>query len=65
MKSEVTQYLLWNPVMHALEISRGLYFIGYRPTPHANAMFVAAFGLLALAFGLSLYRVRRERLVAI
>jgi capsular polysaccharide transport system permease protein len=65
LPDELLQWLLWNPVLHALELSRGVYFSAYPPIPQASGAFVGAFGLLALGFGLSLYRVRRHRLLAI
>ncbi|MDB5818826.1 MAG: kpsM protein, partial [Rhizobacter sp.] len=57
-------YLTWNPVLHALEISRGLFFTGYQPLPQASSAFVVECALVSLAIGLSLYRVRRQRLLA-
>lgn len=65
LPEELLQWLLWNPVLHALELSRGLYFSAYSPIPQASGAVVGAFGLLALGLGLSLYRVRRHRLLAL
>jgi capsular polysaccharide transport system permease protein len=65
LSSDVLPWLLWNPVAHALEVSRGLYFSAYHPIAQASASYVYAFALLALVCGLSLYRVRRHRLVAL
>ena len=64
LPAEVLPWLLWNPVLHALEISRGLFFRGYTTVSDASAAFVFACALVALALGLSLYRVRRHRLLA-
>jgi capsular polysaccharide transport system permease protein len=60
----VLPWLLWNPVLHALEVSRAFFFSGYRAVPEASSALVSASALIALALGLSLYRVRRHRLLA-
>lgn len=62
---DAAQWLLWNPVLHALEVSRHFYFNGYQSIPQASGAFVAAFALTMLGLGLSLYRVRRQRLLAL
>lgn len=62
---DVRKWLLWNPILHALELLRGFYFTGYRPLPEASLAYVGFFALGTLALGLSLYRVRRHRLVAL
>jgi capsular polysaccharide transport system permease protein len=65
LPADVLPWLLWNPVLHALEVSRGYYFNGYQPLAQASASVVGAFALLTLSLGLSLYRVRRQRLIAL
>jgi capsular polysaccharide transport system permease protein len=65
LPSDVLPWLLWNPLLHALEVSRGYYFNAYQPLVQANASVVGAFALLTLGLGLSLYRVRRQRLIAL
>lgn len=62
---EIRQWLLWNPVLHALELLRGYYFSGYRPLEETSLSYVVFTALVTLALGLSLYRVRRHRLVAL
>lgn len=62
---DVRKWLLWNPILHALELLRGFYFSGYRPLPEASLGYVALVALLMLAGGLSLYRVRRHHLVTL
>jgi len=61
----VLDWLLLNPVLHALELSRGFYFDGYSQLPQVSLSYVTMFALLLVIVGLSLYRVRRERLVAV
>jgi capsular polysaccharide transport system permease protein len=65
LPEDVLPWLLWNPVLHALEVSRGYYFNGYQPLAQASASVVGAFALLTLSLGLSLYRVRRQRLITL
>lgn len=61
---QVLPWLLWNPVLHAIEISRGHFFPQYHVLPQFSAAYVAGFALVVLALGLSLYRVRRHSLLA-
>lgn len=61
---EVLSWLLWNPVLHAVELCRGHFLPQYHVIPAVNAGYLAMCSLLALAGGLSLYRVRRHRLLA-
>lgn len=62
---EIRKWLLWNPVLHALELLRGYYFAAYRPLPEVSVAYLGLFAIGTLALGLSLYRVRRHRLVAL
>lgn len=61
---EVLPWLLWNPVLHALELSRGYFFPQYHVLPQISAEYVFGVTLVAAALGMSLYRVRRQRLLA-
>lgn len=60
----VLPWLLWNPVLHAIELSRGYFFPQYHVLPQVSVRYVAICAIVALAVGLSLYRVRRHRLLA-
>ena len=60
----VLPWLLWNPLLHALEISRGLFMQGYQIIPQASALYVVACGLVLMVLGMSCYRVSRNSLVA-
>lgn len=53
--------LLYNPVLHAVELVRDGWFPGHH-APHVNAWYPAAWVLVLLFFGLSLERVARRRL---
>jgi capsular polysaccharide transport system permease protein len=64
LPESVLPWLLWNPVMHALEISRAMFMKGYVVLPQASALFTVVFGVAMMAVGLSVYRVNRHELVA-
>lgn len=61
---EVLPWLLWNPVLHAIELSRGQFFPQYHVLPEVSAQYVTAFALTVLALAMSAYRVRRQSLLA-
>lgn len=60
----VLPWLMWNPVLHAIELSRGHFFPQYHVLPQVSAGYVAGFALVVLVVALGLYRVRRHRLLA-
>jgi len=61
----ILSWLLFNPVLQVMELSRGFYFNGYNRLPQVSFGYVALWGLLFVSLGLSLYRVRRKRLLAV
>lgn len=61
---DLLPWLLWNPVLHAIELSRGYFLAHYRVLPEVSAAYVAIFALAVVAASMSLYRVRRHRLIA-
>ncbi|MCW5666899.1 MAG: ABC transporter permease [Piscinibacter sp.] len=61
---DVRSWLLWNPVLHLIELSRFHFIDSYQPIPGVGLAYPAAFALLALSLGLSLYRLHRHRLIA-
>lgn len=61
---QVLPWLLWNPILHAVEISRGCFFPQYHVLDEVSGAYVAAWAIGVLVLGLSLYRVRRHRLLA-
>ncbi|MGA0610304.1 ABC transporter permease [Caldimonas sp. KR1-144] len=64
LPGEIRQYLLWNPVLHLIESSRGFFIESYRPMPGVNLFFPLKVILILSALGLSLYRVNRQQLIA-
>lgn len=57
-------WLLWNPLLHLLEVQRGYFFSHYPVIAQANLSYPAGLALLLLAIALGLYRLRRHRLLA-
>ena len=60
--AEFLPWLLWNPVLHLVELSRHAFFPQYALLPGISMGYAAAVTVVALALALSLYRVRRRRL---
>lgn len=61
---EYIEILLWNPMLHLVELSRHAFIAAYVPTPGVNAAYPMLVTLVILAWGLALYRVKRNELVA-
>lgn len=61
--SPYREWMLWNPILQAVELGREAYFPAY---PHAGASWTYLIGSasLSLLFGLALYRVKRFQLLA-
>jgi len=55
-------YLLWNPILHAVELGRSTMFVEYHCS-HASWSYLAGSALISVAFGLSLFRLYRRKLV--
>lgn len=64
LPTELLPWLLWNPVLHAIELSRGYFLPQYPALPQLSVLYVALFALATIATAMSLYRVRRHRLIA-
>lgn len=62
---DVREWLLWNPVLHLIELSRAHFIATYQALPGVEAAYPAGCALIALALGLGLYRVYRHQLVAV
>lgn len=62
---EYLDWLLWNPVLHAVELSREAFFLGYQSVPGISAIFLGKVVLVTLFAGLWAYRLRRRQLVAL
>lgn len=65
LPSEFREYLLWNPILHLIELSRGYFIPNYKPLDGTNLRYPLAITLVLSALGLSLYRVNRQRLIAL
>lgn len=62
--AEYRDWLLWNPLLHAIELARQAFFINYERVPEVSARYVAEVTLVLLFAGFSAYRLRRHELVA-
>lgn len=60
---EYLDWLLLNPMLHLVELSRHAFIAAYVPTQGVNALYPALFGLTVMALALLLYRAERLRLV--
>lgn len=65
LPEDLRWWLLWNPALHLVELSRGCFFAAYKVLPEVSPAYVATVMLLCLTLGLSLYRVQRQRLIAL
>jgi capsular polysaccharide transport system permease protein len=57
-------WLLWNPLLHAVELSRQAFFVNYERVADVSPRFVVETTLVLVFAGLSVYRLRRLELVA-
>jgi capsular polysaccharide transport system permease protein len=62
---EYLPILLWNPLVHAIELMRGAFFGQYRVLPDISLLVVGMTALVLLFFGLAWYRNKRRELLAI
>ncbi|WP_128001996.1 ABC transporter permease [Piscinibacter defluvii] len=65
LSPEVRDLLLWNPVLHLVELSRYYFIPSYTILPGVDAAYPTAFALVVLALGMSAYRVYRHQFVAV
>jgi capsular polysaccharide transport system permease protein len=61
---EYLPLLLWNPLLHAIELMRGAFFDSYRVLPDISLLFVVMTTLILLFLGLAWYRNQRHELLA-
>ena len=57
------KYFTWNPLFHALELSRDAYFQAYQ-TPVGDLGFIAECALFFNALGLMLYQVNKQKFIS-
>jgi capsular polysaccharide transport system permease protein len=63
LSSSITDWLLLNPLLHLVELSRHAFISEYRPLAGVNAFYPTAWLLAVAALGLALYRANRLRLL--
>jgi capsular polysaccharide transport system permease protein len=61
---EYIDWLLWNPLLHLVELSRHAFIGAYLPTDGVNGLYPMLFALTVAALGMALYRAKRLRLIA-
>lgn len=64
LPAQYHELLLWNPVLHAVELSREAFFRGYETVSGINQAYLAEVTVVLLFAGLVAYRLRRLELVA-
>jgi len=63
LPDEVVSWLLWNPILHALELLRSNYMNAYRPIEEISLGLLAGFAGAVMLTGWTLYWMRRDRLL--
>jgi capsular polysaccharide transport system permease protein len=61
---EYLDILLWNPLLHLVELSRGAFIAAYTPPVGVNGLYPLLFALATAALAMALYRTNRLRLIA-
>lgn len=64
LPDSIIHWLAWNPMLHAIEISRGFYFNRYHVAHQISMHYALGFTIVTLVLSLLLYRLRRHRLLA-
>lgn len=62
---EYREWLLLNPVLHLIELSRAHFIPHYQPVPGIDPLYPLAWCIVVAALALSLYRVYRYRLLVV
>lgn len=57
------QVLMWNPLLHLVELSRWAFFPTYHPLMGVNIEYPLAVGLVLLFLGVSMFFVNRQRVL--
>lgn len=60
----IQQYLVWNPMLHLVELTRWAYFPSYRPLWSINIEYPLIWTFVVIGLGVSLYRLRRQELLS-
>jgi capsular polysaccharide transport system permease protein len=64
LPQEYLDWLLWNPLLHLIELSRHSFIGPYTLPAGVNSMYPVLFALSVAALGMALYRANRLRLIA-
>ena len=64
LPAEMLRWLLLNPILHLVELSRVAFLPGYVPVQGVNLSFPLMYALVMLTLGMVLYRLRRHQLAA-
>jgi capsular polysaccharide transport system permease protein len=62
---DVREWLLWNPVLHLIELFRKYFIANYQALEGVNLLYPTGCALLIAALALSMYRVYHHRLIAV
>ncbi|MBT9595588.1 MAG: ABC transporter permease [Vitreoscilla sp.] len=59
----VIQYLMWNPLLHMVELTRWSYFPTYHPLMGVNLDYPLVVGMVLLFLGVAVFWVNRQRVL--
>lgn len=62
--AEFLPYLLWNPILHGIEINRVAFFDQYHALHQVSLTYAVLAALFCLYFGMAWYRLRRFEMLA-
>ncbi|RLA34997.1 MAG: ABC transporter, partial [Gammaproteobacteria bacterium] len=63
LPDEFKAYLLWNPLLHAIELSHVAYFASFE-SPFVSLEYLFLSAVVSLAFGLTCLRASWQRLIS-
>lgn len=64
LSPDIREWLLWNPVLHLIDLARQHFIPNVQPLPGVNLAYPAQFALVVAALALALYRLNRHALVS-
>ena len=65
LSDSIRSWLLLNPVLHLVEMSRHYFIPDYNALPGVNLSYPAAWALVVLVLGLSSYRAYRKNFMSV
>jgi capsular polysaccharide transport system permease protein len=60
----IQAYLVWNPLLHLVELTRWAYFPSYKPLWSINIEYPLMWTFIVMGLGVTLYRLRRRELLS-